>query len=180
MKFLIVQIISGCSPTFPARRQQKQRANHSTRSILLPQRWPLSLPPCPANGLSAPLPAGQSAAGSEFLSTNGEVRPFFLSVRIGSALCQAVLFLVLHLYCCDLYCCGAPIQSLAFYAWVGPPHVASLVIASMPTQTQRTAGAWVVSYVALGRWFGLGQCCVNSSPSPLSNSDGVRGRSLYS
>lgn len=73
------------SLTFPARRQQKQRANHSTRSILLPQRWPLSLPPCPANGLSAPLPAGQSAAGSEFLSTNGERGKRVSQIRIRRA-----------------------------------------------------------------------------------------------
>ncbi|XP_038590389.1 translation initiation factor IF-2-like [Micropterus salmoides] len=73
------------SLTFPARRQQKQRANHSTRSILLPQRWPPLLPPCPANGLSAPLPAGQSAAGSEFLSTNGERGKRVSQIRIRRA-----------------------------------------------------------------------------------------------
>ncbi|XP_058473688.1 uncharacterized protein wu:fi75a02 isoform X2 [Solea solea] len=58
------------SSTLSTRRQQKQRAN---RSLHLPRRRPLALPPCSANGLSTPFPAGQSAAGSGFLSTNGEV-----------------------------------------------------------------------------------------------------------
>ncbi|KAG7499464.1 hypothetical protein JOB18_039303 [Solea senegalensis] len=58
------------SLTLSTRRQQKQRAN---RSLHLPRRRPLALPPCSANGLSTPFPAGQSAAGSGFLSTNGEV-----------------------------------------------------------------------------------------------------------
>lgn len=67
-------IITVCySLTFSTRRQQKQRANRSTRSLRLPWSRPLPLPTCSANGPSAPFPASQSAAGSEFLSTNGEV-----------------------------------------------------------------------------------------------------------
>ncbi|XP_044029370.1 uncharacterized protein wu:fi75a02 [Siniperca chuatsi] len=73
------------SPTFSARRQQKQRANHSSRSLLLPRRRALPLPPCSANGLSAPLPAGQSAAGSEFVSTNGERGKRVSQIRIRRA-----------------------------------------------------------------------------------------------
>ncbi|XP_005458407.1 uncharacterized protein wu:fi75a02 isoform X3 [Oreochromis niloticus] len=60
------------SPAFSAWRQQKQRSNHSTRSLYLPRRRPRPLPACSANGLPASLPAGQSAVSSEFLSTNGE------------------------------------------------------------------------------------------------------------
>ncbi|XP_070781261.1 uncharacterized protein [Enoplosus armatus] len=73
------------SPTFSVRRQQKQRANHSFRSLVLPRRRPLPLPPCSAIGLSAPLPAGQSAAGSEFLSTNGERGKRVSQIRIRRA-----------------------------------------------------------------------------------------------
>uniref|UniRef100_A0A8C3FZ20 Tantalus-like domain-containing protein n=2 Tax=Cyclopterus lumpus TaxID=8103 RepID=A0A8C3FZ20_CYCLU len=74
------------SPTFSARRQQKQRANHNTRSLHLPQRWPLPLPLCSANGLSAaPLAIGQSEATSEFLSTNGERCKRVSQIRIRRA-----------------------------------------------------------------------------------------------
>ncbi|XP_075934401.1 uncharacterized protein LOC142933954 isoform X2 [Anarhichas minor] len=74
------------SPTFSARRQQKQRANHSTRSLHLPRRRPLPLPLCSANGLSAaPLAVSQSEAGSEFLSTNGECCKRVSQIRIRRA-----------------------------------------------------------------------------------------------
>lgn len=74
------------SPTFSARRQQKQRANHSTRSLHLPRRLPLPLPLCSANGLSAaPLAVSQSEAGSEFLSTNGERCKRVSQIRIRRA-----------------------------------------------------------------------------------------------
>ncbi|XP_060931620.1 lysine-specific demethylase 9 [Limanda limanda] len=57
------------SLTFSTRRQHKQR---STRSPHLPWRRPLPLPPCSANGLSAPFTGSQSAASSEFLNSKGE------------------------------------------------------------------------------------------------------------
>ncbi|XP_070707189.1 uncharacterized protein [Pempheris klunzingeri] len=73
------------SPTFSARRQLKPRANHSSRSLHLPRRRALPLPPCSANGLSAPLATGQSAAGSDFLSTNGERGKRVSQIRIRRA-----------------------------------------------------------------------------------------------
>ncbi|XP_051267802.1 proton channel OtopLc isoform X2 [Dicentrarchus labrax] len=73
------------SPTLCARRQQKQRTNHSSRSLHLPRRRPLPLPPCSANGLSAPFSADQSAAGSKFLSTNGERGKRVSQIRIRRA-----------------------------------------------------------------------------------------------
>ncbi|XP_069023653.1 uncharacterized protein [Embiotoca jacksoni] len=73
------------SPAFSAQRQQKRRANHSARSLHLPRRRALPLPACSANGLSAPLPAGQSAAGSEFLSSNGERGKRVSQIRIRRA-----------------------------------------------------------------------------------------------
>ncbi|KAI3362529.1 hypothetical protein L3Q82_012830, partial [Scortum barcoo] len=74
-----------CSTSIPARRQQKQRANHSSRSLHLPRRRALTLPLCSANGLSAPLPVGQSAAGTELLSTNGERGKRVSQIRIRRA-----------------------------------------------------------------------------------------------
>ncbi|XP_035464111.1 uncharacterized protein wu:fi75a02 isoform X2 [Scophthalmus maximus] len=73
------------SLTFSTRRQQKQRANRSTRSLRLPWSRPLPLPTCSANGPSAPFPASQSAAGSEFLSTNGECGKRVSQIRIRRA-----------------------------------------------------------------------------------------------
>ncbi|KAM3600164.1 uncharacterized protein V6R79_018765 [Siganus canaliculatus] len=71
------------SPTFPARRQQKLRTNHSSRSLLLPRRR--LLPPCPANGLPGSLHTSQSAASSELVSTNGEHRKRVSQIRIRRA-----------------------------------------------------------------------------------------------
>ncbi|CAI5665947.1 unnamed protein product [Oreochromis niloticus] len=73
------------SPAFSAWRQQKQRSNHSTRSLYLPRRRPRPLPACSANGLPASLPAGQSAVSSEFLSTNGEHGKRVSQIRIRRA-----------------------------------------------------------------------------------------------
>ncbi|GAA6233423.1 proline-rich protein 14-like [Lates japonicus] len=73
------------SPTFSSRQQHKQRANRSARSLHLPRRRALPLPPCSANGLSAPFPTGQSADGSEFLSTNGERGKRVSQIRIRRA-----------------------------------------------------------------------------------------------
>ncbi|XP_072227611.1 uncharacterized protein [Leuresthes tenuis] len=70
------------SPSFSARRQQKQRANHSSRSLHLPRR---RAPPLPAIGLSTPLPTGQSAAGSEFLRPSGELGKRVSQIRIRRA-----------------------------------------------------------------------------------------------
>ncbi|XP_033973071.1 zinc finger protein 318 isoform X2 [Trematomus bernacchii] len=55
------------SQHFSARRHQKQRANHSSRSLLLPRRRDKPLPLCSANGLPAPLAIDQSAASPDFL-----------------------------------------------------------------------------------------------------------------
>uniref|UniRef100_A0AAQ4RI15 Tantalus-like domain-containing protein n=1 Tax=Gasterosteus aculeatus aculeatus TaxID=481459 RepID=A0AAQ4RI15_GASAC len=72
------------SQTFSARRQQKQRANHSGSSLHLPQRRPLPL--CSANGLSAaPLDVGQSETGSELLGTNRERCKRVSQIRIRRA-----------------------------------------------------------------------------------------------
>nr|XP_046231597.1 uncharacterized protein wu:fi75a02 isoform X2 [Scatophagus argus] len=71
------------SPTLSAQRQQ--RANHSSRSLRFPRRRALPLPSCSANGLSVVLPTGQSAAGSEFLSTNGERGKRVSQIRIRRA-----------------------------------------------------------------------------------------------
>ncbi|XP_031597767.1 uncharacterized protein wu:fi75a02 isoform X2 [Oreochromis aureus] len=73
------------SPAFSAWRQQKQRSNHSTRSLYLPRRRPRPLPACSANGSPASLPAGQSAVSSEFLSTNGEHGKRVSQIRIRRA-----------------------------------------------------------------------------------------------
>ncbi|KAK5878236.1 hypothetical protein CesoFtcFv8_023663 [Champsocephalus esox] len=55
------------SQHFSARRHQKQRANHSSRSLLLPRRRDKPLPLCSAKGLPAPLAIDQSAASPGFL-----------------------------------------------------------------------------------------------------------------
>lgn len=73
------------SATFPARRLKKQRANHSSRSFLVPRRRAPPLPSCSANGIPASLPVGQSAAGCEFLSTNGERGKRVSQIRIRRA-----------------------------------------------------------------------------------------------
>ncbi|XP_034457414.1 uncharacterized protein wu:fi75a02 isoform X1 [Hippoglossus hippoglossus] len=70
------------SLTFSTRRQHKQRTNRSTRSLHLPWRRPLPLPPCSANGLSAPFTGSQSAASSEFLSSKGERGKRVSQIRI--------------------------------------------------------------------------------------------------
>ncbi|XP_076613378.1 uncharacterized protein LOC143337616 isoform X2 [Chaetodon auriga] len=73
------------SPTFSARRQQKQRTSHSSRSLHQPRQQPLPLPLCSANRHSAPLPTSQSAAGTEFLNTNGEGGKRVSQIRIRRA-----------------------------------------------------------------------------------------------
>ncbi|XP_047425603.1 uncharacterized protein wu:fi75a02 [Mugil cephalus] len=72
------------SSAFSARRQQKQRANHSARHRL-PWRRPLPLPESSANELPAGLAAGQSAAGSEFLSGTREAGKRVSQIRIRRA-----------------------------------------------------------------------------------------------
>ncbi|XP_017297315.1 cyclin-dependent kinase 13 [Kryptolebias marmoratus] len=59
------------SPVVSARRQQRQRTNHSARSLRLPRRR--ALPPCSANELSAEVSADQSAAASEFVELGKRV-----------------------------------------------------------------------------------------------------------
>uniref|UniRef100_A0A671VXS0 Tantalus-like domain-containing protein n=1 Tax=Sparus aurata TaxID=8175 RepID=A0A671VXS0_SPAAU len=73
------------SPTLSGRRHQKQWANHSSLSLHPPRRRPLPLPSCSANGLSASLTTGQSAAGSEFLSKNRERGKRVSQIRIRRA-----------------------------------------------------------------------------------------------
>ncbi|KAM7368503.1 hypothetical protein PAMP_012842 [Pampus punctatissimus] len=70
------------SPTFFARRQQKQQPN---RSLHLSRRRSLPLPPCPGNGLSVSVPASQSAASSKYTSTNGEKGKRVSQIRIRRA-----------------------------------------------------------------------------------------------
>uniref|UniRef100_A0A672J0U0 Tantalus-like domain-containing protein n=2 Tax=Salarias fasciatus TaxID=181472 RepID=A0A672J0U0_SALFA len=60
------------SSPFPARRQQRPRANRGARTVRpLRGRAP---PPCLANGLCAPAPGVQSAAGRPFPRGGGEAR----------------------------------------------------------------------------------------------------------
>nr|XP_019960615.1 PREDICTED: uncharacterized protein LOC109640858 isoform X1 [Paralichthys olivaceus] len=70
------------SLTFSSRRQHKQRTNRSSRSLHPPWRRPLPLPPCTANGLSAPFTGSQSATSSEFLSSKGERGKLVSQIRI--------------------------------------------------------------------------------------------------
>ncbi|KAM7392271.1 hypothetical protein PAMA_007404 [Pampus argenteus] len=70
------------SPTFSARRQQKQRPN---RNLRLPRWLSLPLPPCPGNGLSVSVQASQSAASSKYPSTNGERGKRVSQIRIRRA-----------------------------------------------------------------------------------------------
>ncbi|XP_062269472.1 uncharacterized protein wu:fi75a02 [Platichthys flesus] len=67
------------SRTFSTRRQHKQR---STQSPPLPWRRPLPLPPCSANGLSAPFTGSQSVASTEFLNSKGERSKRVSEIRI--------------------------------------------------------------------------------------------------
>ncbi|XP_041826544.1 uncharacterized protein wu:fi75a02 isoform X2 [Melanotaenia boesemani] len=73
------------SSYFSTRRQQKQRANHIARSLHLTRRRALPFTACSANGLSAPLHAGQSAASSEFLSSDEEIGKRVSQIRIRRA-----------------------------------------------------------------------------------------------
>ncbi|XP_068190854.1 uncharacterized protein wu:fi75a02 isoform X2 [Antennarius striatus] len=70
------------SPVCPGRRLQKQRSRNSSRRLHLPQRRSLPSPSCSANGLSMLLSSSQSAAASEFLSTNGERGKRVSQIRI--------------------------------------------------------------------------------------------------
>ncbi|XP_029986344.1 uncharacterized protein LOC115416642 isoform X2 [Sphaeramia orbicularis] len=72
------------SLTLSARRQ-RQRANHSSRSLHLPRRRAPPLPPCSANGLSATLKTSQSAASSEYLSKKEERGKRVSQIRIRRA-----------------------------------------------------------------------------------------------
>ncbi|XP_027861208.1 uncharacterized protein LOC114136961 isoform X2 [Xiphophorus couchianus] len=60
-------------------------SNHSTWSLWLPRRRALPLNLCSANGLSAALPADQSAALSEFHSTNVKLSKRVSQIRIRRA-----------------------------------------------------------------------------------------------
>lgn len=66
-------------------RRQRQRANHSARSLHLPRRRAPPLPPCSANGLSAALTTSQSAASSEYLSKTEERGKRVSQIRIRRA-----------------------------------------------------------------------------------------------
>ncbi|KAF7659706.1 hypothetical protein LDENG_00294020 [Lucifuga dentata] len=72
------------SSLFSARRQKKQRANHSTQT--LHHRRPLPLPSCSANGVPLPLlDAGQSVAASEYVGKNKERGKRVSQIRIRRA-----------------------------------------------------------------------------------------------
>uniref|UniRef100_A0A3P8RMS7 Tantalus-like domain-containing protein n=1 Tax=Amphiprion percula TaxID=161767 RepID=A0A3P8RMS7_AMPPE len=73
------------SSAFSVRRQQKQRANHSAQSFRLLRRRTPPLPACSASGLPVALPVVRSAAGSGFLSTNGERSKRVSQIRIRRA-----------------------------------------------------------------------------------------------
>ncbi|XP_008324400.1 uncharacterized protein LOC103390354 [Cynoglossus semilaevis] len=70
------------STTDSPRRPKKQRTNGSMGESAPPRHQPLPLPPCSTNGLLTQIPAGQSAAGSEFLSKNGERAKRVSQIRI--------------------------------------------------------------------------------------------------
>ncbi|KAF3701587.1 Protein PRR14L Proline rich 14-like protein [Channa argus] len=71
--------------TFSAEGQRKQRDQHIDQSAHPPERWPLLLPPCSANGLFAPIPANQSAVESRFLITNAVRSKRVSQIRIRRA-----------------------------------------------------------------------------------------------
>ncbi|KAF7217587.1 transcript variant X1 [Nothobranchius furzeri] len=73
------------SPTVSDQRHQKQRANHITRSLCLPQRRNLPLPPCSSEELSGACPADQSSAVSGFLSPDIELVQRVSQIRIRRA-----------------------------------------------------------------------------------------------
>uniref|UniRef100_A0A1A8MTP7 Tantalus-like domain-containing protein n=1 Tax=Nothobranchius pienaari TaxID=704102 RepID=A0A1A8MTP7_9TELE len=72
-------------PTVSDQRHQKQRANHITRSLCLPQRRNLPLPPCSSEELSGACPADQSSAVSGFLSPDIELVQRVSQIRIRRA-----------------------------------------------------------------------------------------------
>ncbi|KAK5851461.1 hypothetical protein PBY51_023012 [Eleginops maclovinus] len=74
-----------CSPNFSARRHQKQRTNHSSRSLHLPRRRAQPLALCSANGLPASLAIDQSAANTDFLNTAGQRAKRVSQIRIRRA-----------------------------------------------------------------------------------------------
>ncbi|XP_014874015.1 uncharacterized protein wu:fi75a02 isoform X2 [Poecilia latipinna] len=73
------------SSTGSPQGHHKLRSNHSTWSLWLPRRRALPLNLCSANGLSAALPADQSAALSEFHSTNVKLSKRVSQIRIRRA-----------------------------------------------------------------------------------------------
>ncbi|KAM4720583.1 uncharacterized protein FYW61_015944 isoform 2-T2 [Anableps anableps] len=73
------------SSTGSVQGHHKQRSNHSAWSLRLPRRRALPLPLCSANGLSAALPADQSAELSEFHSTNVKLSKRVSQIRIRRA-----------------------------------------------------------------------------------------------
>uniref|UniRef100_A0A1A8NAE6 Tantalus-like domain-containing protein n=1 Tax=Nothobranchius rachovii TaxID=451742 RepID=A0A1A8NAE6_9TELE len=72
-------------PTVSDQRHQKQRANHITRSLCLPQRRNLPLPPCSSEELSGACPADQSSVVSGFLSPDIELVQRVSQIRIRRA-----------------------------------------------------------------------------------------------
>ncbi|XP_047229110.1 uncharacterized protein wu:fi75a02 isoform X2 [Girardinichthys multiradiatus] len=73
------------SSTGSVQGQQKHLSNHSTRSLQLPRRRASPLPLFSANGMSASLHADQSAALSEFHSTNLKLSKRVSQIRIRRA-----------------------------------------------------------------------------------------------
>ncbi|MED6285470.1 hypothetical protein CHARACLAT_029659, partial [Characodon lateralis] len=73
------------SSTGSVQGQQKQRSNHSARSLQLPRQRASPPPLSSANGMSASLHADQSAALSEFHSTNLKLSKRVSQIRIRRA-----------------------------------------------------------------------------------------------
>ncbi|KAK2818479.1 hypothetical protein Q5P01_024040 [Channa striata] len=80
-----MRLLTASHLTSSAQGHRTHQANHIDQSVHLPQQWPLPLPPCPANGLFALIPANQSAAESRFLSTNAEGSKRVSQIRIRRA-----------------------------------------------------------------------------------------------
>ncbi|XP_008400805.1 uncharacterized protein LOC103460428 isoform X1 [Poecilia reticulata] len=74
------------SSTGSPQGHHRLRSNHGTWSLWLPRQRALALNLCSANGLSAALPADQSAALSEFHSTNAKLSKRVSQIRIRRAL----------------------------------------------------------------------------------------------
>lgn len=122
------------SPTLSGRRHQKQWANHSSLSLHPPRRRPLPLPSCSANGLSASLTTGQSAAGSEFLSKNREVEFHWSIIGLISVFCFFLDFFFFFFKCIFLVVVAGGAFSLShIFDWLSLLFVMFIVLSEGET-----------------------------------------------